>query len=279
MRIAICLLLFAAPLSAQPIFPKLAAPEPATSRLGADTLYVIESETPYLLLDSPQGLVTVLEKAGPISVFGKFVDGSKYELREFKAKHLWIVQASGSGRVEMLLVPNGTPKQADVVRKLLDVSGGVVPQPPPTPGGKPAHITFIGPEKSVEALKTNNDATLRVWLAARNIKVHVLKAGEATGGMATAVASAGGEPCYIVQDTEGRILEASRLAGVDAVKASVTALSPPVQEAPTKPKVFDGGESAAVRANIVRNAASDDAARRRLAENNYPYADYWLTRP
>jgi hypothetical protein len=146
----LALLLLAAPLAAQPpgeskapaiVFPEPppstptppAPPDPAAvARLTADELYVVTAEIPILLLASPQGLVTVQEQAGPVTIHARFVGGSgNFETKTFSAKHVFIVSAITTGRVEMLAVPTGATDARQVVRRTIDCLVG--PRPPPGP--------------------------------------------------------------------------------------------------------------------------------------------------
>lgn len=125
-----------------PTFPagedKAPTPRPldpaAVPKLAADTLYVVQSDVPFLQFASPPGLVKITKASGPVTMFAKFVDGDgKAELRTFSAKHVAIIQATGSGRVELLSVPVGAADEKDAVRKTVDVGSGQAPQPPPGP--------------------------------------------------------------------------------------------------------------------------------------------------
>ena len=120
---------------AKPVPP---APAPdAVQKLAGDQLYVIDSDLPAIVLASPAGLVSVTEDAGPVKIRGRFVDGSgKPETRTYKGKAVFVVEATASGRVELLVVPAGAKSATDVVRRTLDVDAGHAPQPPP-PDPKP----------------------------------------------------------------------------------------------------------------------------------------------
>lgn len=148
MRAFFLLLLLAAPsFAADPPairLPELAPvpqPMPAAtpvSKLTAATLYVVDGDTDYLLLASPKGLVTTTTEAGPVKVRGVFADGNgKVETRTYKGKAVTFVEAAGTGRVELLIVPKGAASEADVIRRTLDVDAGQGPQPPPTPTPTP----------------------------------------------------------------------------------------------------------------------------------------------
>jgi len=124
--------------------PKTVPPAPTPPGPGvvpvltSDTLYVIPSDEPFLLFDSPRGSVTVTREAGPIRIRGKFLDGTgKIETRNYSAKHLAIVEAApgGKGRVELIAVPQGIADESGAARMLVDVNQA--PQPPPSPDPKP----------------------------------------------------------------------------------------------------------------------------------------------
>lgn len=122
---------------AGPIVPLPMPPAPrpdAAIRLAGDQLFVIDADTPCIVLASPAGLVSVTEDAGPLTIRGKFADGlGKVETRRFSGKHVVTVEALTTGRVELLVVPVGATKAADVIRRVIDVEAGHAPQPPPKP--------------------------------------------------------------------------------------------------------------------------------------------------
>lgn len=115
-----------------PVAPTPPSPTPvpqAISKLESGQLYVVDSDVDCIVLASPEGIVKMTEGKGPVRVFGTFVDGlGKNEWREFKGKQITIVEAATKGRVELLIVPQGLTKAADVVRVMLDVNGA---RPPP----------------------------------------------------------------------------------------------------------------------------------------------------
>lgn len=120
-----------------PKLPEPAVPMPALDArltLTSETLYVIDSDVPLIVLASPAGVVGKTEDAGPIRIKGKFADSpGKFETRMFTGKHVVTIEPVKSGAVELLIVPSGATKEADVIRRMLDVNDGVKPQPPPTP--------------------------------------------------------------------------------------------------------------------------------------------------
>lgn len=108
------------------------APVPI-SALKADEWYVIQSQIPCLVLDSRQGIVSVIEEAGPIKIRGKFVDsGGRVETRTYDAKHVYMIEAVQKGEVELLVIPVGASDTSSVLRRTLTVMG-TGPNPPPDP--------------------------------------------------------------------------------------------------------------------------------------------------
>lgn len=126
-------------LPTSPVVPQpLPGPPDAVLKLSADTLYVIDSDVPVIVLASPRGLVSVSEEAGPLRIRGRFIDGAgKAESRTYKGKHVVTVEAVASGRVELLVIPVGATKEADVIRRVIDVDAGQGPIPPPKPKPDP----------------------------------------------------------------------------------------------------------------------------------------------
>lgn len=132
--------------------PMPAPPGPdASLRLVAEQLFVIDSDLPVIVLASPKGLVSVTQEAGPIRIRGKFADGSgKVESRTFKGKQVVTVEALASGKVELLVVPMGATKEADVIRRTLDVEAGDGPRPPPKPP-EPKPVDPVDPAAPIPA--------------------------------------------------------------------------------------------------------------------------------
>lgn len=115
-----------------PIPPVPADPE-AVPKLAYGQIYVVQSDTPFVLLASPQKLVAIDPQPGPITVRGVFADGNgKVETRTFKAAHVAFVDAveKAAGRVELIAIPVGLQNESDITRQLLDIMG---PRPPPGP--------------------------------------------------------------------------------------------------------------------------------------------------
>ncbi len=113
--------------------------------LSADMVHVVPWDDSFLLLASPRDKVKVTRTAGPVKVYGKFLDtpGEPAKLREFTAKHIAIVEPipEQAGRVELIAVPGGAADESGVERQLIDLGKG--PQPPPDDGKKE---TIPGPK-------------------------------------------------------------------------------------------------------------------------------------
>lgn len=160
------------------------APKPvpgAVAKLTGDMLYVVPSESPFLLFASPVDKVTITREAGPIKIRGRFLDGNgKTETRTYSAKHVAIIEASGTGRVELIAVPGGAVDEKEAVRLAIDVDvqgSQPPPKPDPIPEPKPKPppidpkpepnadlvdgpvwlVTVTGPERSITASKLVND--------------------------------------------------------------------------------------------------------------------------
>lgn len=129
-------------------FPQLTIPvrEPdpgSIPRLNADTWYVVQSETPFILLASPAGYVEVKNEEGPLKILGKFIDAAPdgstgTQVRTYHAKYLATVRGIKTGRVELLAVPAGATAEEQITRTTIDVHTGQAPQPPPvTPPVEP----------------------------------------------------------------------------------------------------------------------------------------------
>lgn len=143
---ALCLLLacsvgFAAdPAIRLPVAPVPPSPMPApvepggVLRLTPDVLYVIDSKVDCVVRAHPAGLVKVAKKKGPRDISAKFVDGSGLtEDRTYDGPFVYVVTATGTGRVELDVIPIGLKGEADIVTATVDVDSGAGPIPPPTP--------------------------------------------------------------------------------------------------------------------------------------------------
>lgn len=115
--------------------PTVPQPMPAVDagyRLTPALLFVIDSDTPLVVLCSPANLLTVTRDEGPLKVRGVFVDGKgKPETRQFKGKHVYTLDASQAGKGEVIVLPVGASEPTD--RIPIEVAEGDGPRPPPEP--------------------------------------------------------------------------------------------------------------------------------------------------
>lgn len=134
-------LLAISPLDAQPKaeqksaeevrFP-LSAKAATSAKLTKEVFYVIEADAQVIVTSSPLGLVSIVQETGPIRARGVFSDGTgKVETRNFAAKQVFFIEASGVGSVEILVIPANAKTESDILRKTIQVDAGVGPRPPP----------------------------------------------------------------------------------------------------------------------------------------------------
>lgn len=118
-----------------PVLPVPPTPVPAAvTKLGQDQLFIVDADVVVTVLASPSGLVNISTDAGPLRIKGKFVDGTgKTETRTYKGKQVVTVEASGTGKVELLIIPTGATGEAVIIRRTLDVSGAGPTPPDPIP--------------------------------------------------------------------------------------------------------------------------------------------------
>lgn len=118
---------------AKPVMPM---PPLAIFTVKEDEWFIIERDSPAIVLGSPDGMVEVHyiqnDKACPIKYKGKFAGGGgKNEERSVDSKFIIELKPLKSGRCEIIIVPHGVTKEADIERKTVDVEAGEGPQPPP----------------------------------------------------------------------------------------------------------------------------------------------------
>jgi hypothetical protein len=144
--------------------PMPPAPRPvpgAPLTLTPGVWFVVDSDVPVIVLASPEGLVSVAEDAGPLRFRGRFVeDPEKVQTRTFAGKHIYTIEAKASGRVEVLVVPVGASKAADVIRRTVMVEAGDGPIPPPKPKPDPKPDPKPGPVTSFRVIFVYESADL-----------------------------------------------------------------------------------------------------------------------
>lgn len=116
-------------------FPDKLIGSPVTSAtLTPDINYVIESDDDGVVLARPMGLVRVTKETGPLRIRGRFIDsppGSRTETRTYKGPNIFIVDAIGTGTVDLSFIPFGFKSETDIVSRVVPVDMGNAPKPPP----------------------------------------------------------------------------------------------------------------------------------------------------
>ena len=179
----------------------------STDKLTGDNLYVLDHDKPFMVIPGSLGIVSITKAAGPMTVFGKFVDGTgKNEIRVYKGSVVYIVQAVGSGKVDLIVIPEGA-KEEDILRKPLEVDVGGKPVDPVDPPKKRVafHVYFIGCDSGVSA-KVKNDQGLRDWITGNGMAWDAFSSTAPqvkTLGLEKAVETAGGAPCVLFVGDDG----------------------------------------------------------------------------
>lgn len=114
-----------------------------------DKLYVIESETELFLFQAVGQHLKVVQLEGPRTIFGRFSDGTgDYESRDIKSKHIYVLQAITSGKVELFVVPSGVTDRSLVKTIALTVGKSLDPAPTPdtvpVPDPDPTPVPKVG---------------------------------------------------------------------------------------------------------------------------------------
>ncbi len=97
-----------------------------------EEFYILQSDSPLLVVSSPPGLVEITHEQGPMMARGKFAGGDgETETRMLLGNHLYFVDAIQSGSVELIVIPAGAEDADQIQRQLVGVQAG--PRPPPEP--------------------------------------------------------------------------------------------------------------------------------------------------
>ncbi len=122
------------PAPVQPLPPPPPTDPAAVPKLNKAQYYVIQSQVEASVKGYPTGLVKVTPEKGPITVRAIFVGGTgQIETKKFDAPYVFLVEATGTGRVEMVQTPKAWKVETDIEVKPLDVDNGTKPIPPPDP--------------------------------------------------------------------------------------------------------------------------------------------------
>ncbi len=154
--------------------------------LTEEQWYIIQSDSPLIVLSSPSGIVSVVDEIGPVRLRGKFAGGTgAVETRVFEMKHVYSISSVKPGTVELIVVPVGVDAESSILRRSLVVSG-TGPLPPPKPDVTPEpdvvpvppvprtdfKVLFLTNEDmSKEQSDTVFSTEIRSWLKANVTKI------------------------------------------------------------------------------------------------------------
>lgn len=139
---------------------KITIPDIAT--IPRDTMLVISSDAPLIILQSPdKGILKITSVVSPLSIFGRFADGDgSSEFRQFSEPHLWVVTGAKAGTTELILIQLGVESADQIVRRTLTIAGQG-PQPPPGPEPDPGPLPEPLPVAEHVRLTIVEDSTNR----------------------------------------------------------------------------------------------------------------------
>lgn len=128
--------------------PPVPTPDGVPTRLDSGVLYVVDSDVDLMVKAYPVGRLKVTTVDGPLTIFGRFVDGKgANEVRKFAGKKVVIVEAEGTGEATLVLVPVGAKSASEWLER--SIAANVAPLPPPDPPGpKPPDPKPPGPVAS-----------------------------------------------------------------------------------------------------------------------------------
>jgi len=174
------------------VTPNIVAPAVVTKteEKQIDTLteeqwYIIQSDSPLIVLSSPSGIVSVVDEVGPVRLRGKFAGGTgAVETRVFEMKHVYSISSVKPGTVELIVVPVGVDVESSILRRSLVVSGtgplpppkpdvppDVVPQPVPVPRTDFKVLFLTNEDMSKDQSDTVFSTEIRSWLKANVSKI------------------------------------------------------------------------------------------------------------
>lgn len=144
----------AAPIDPKPVpkeirLPDLVAPTPKPSPLPADSIpvlpadkyYVVDSDVELFVRASPPGLLSIESHAGPLTFPTRsLIEGGATKFKTYSGKSIYIVEAVGTGRVELLLIPKGVQEDSAILQRTIDANNGPKPPPGPPPTPTPPEL-------------------------------------------------------------------------------------------------------------------------------------------
>lgn len=228
---------------AAPVRMPTADPDPGGVRLTQDQLFVIDSDVPLLVFDSPAGLVRVTAEAGPIKIKGLFAGGPPVsQTKTFAGKFVYTVEAADrTGRCELLVVPAGIKDKSEAIRRTIDVGAGPVlpppaallPAPKPAPPGPPPPtgptrlvVLVVGETgkaaaEAVEAVLADKAVASR--MGEKGHRYRAAGKADKDEDLVRFIAMADGQPApqVFLVDEAGRVREQAKLGAADALLALI----------------------------------------------------------
>lgn len=242
-------LLLLTPVMAASDVPPIRFPEPAVVPapnpaaipvLGPDQLYVIDSDVELMVGTFPGDLLSVSKETGPLKIRGRFVDGNgKVQTRTYKGKFIVVIEAAGTGRATLVVVPVGAKTETDWIIKPVDAAATPAPPvPDPTPGPGPSPkvdkvwvitVDETG-ERTPETGKVLNDLAFWKGLQAAGHKYRQLDKDSAEAANKNYLKALQKQnvtlPGVLILDSKGQVLRAAKLppstAGIKAMIDEVT---------------------------------------------------------
>lgn len=196
-----------------PVIPDVmpAPPVPGVQTLREDTLYVVDSDIPVIVIGSPPGTLSITEEPGPLRVRGKFIDGRGVaETRTYKGKQVFVIEGTKPGRAEVIVIPVGFKSTADIGRRAVDVDLGTSPQPPPDPAPGPKYdkvwvivVEEAGVPRTLDTAKALNDPWWLTLQPKHEFRHYLSDAKAAIDNGYVKVAAGVGYPAVLIFPPEG----------------------------------------------------------------------------
>lgn len=216
--------------------PTVPTPGPDSAlALSSEMMFVVDSDVPFLIFASPRNIVSIEKIDGPLKIRGKFAGGNgQSETRSFQGKHLAIVEARGTGKVELLIIPASAKTEADSILRILDVNFDTKPQPPPNPRPDPrpdpikaASVWIIVVEeasvpRSIQTAKFMNDSYWQTLKPANDFRHYLSDSKMATDRGYIKAAEKVGYPAVLIMDAnDGTLLKSMKVTTITDLSLAV----------------------------------------------------------
>lgn len=227
---------FTFPTTPPPTVPPTPPPPSGTVVLRLDSLYVINAKVDSSVRGYPAGLVRVTKETGPIKIRGKFIDGTgAVETKTYPGPFVFIVEAIGTGTVDIVSTPFGLKTDAEIEVKTILVDTGTAPIPPPNP--KPPEpvdpvtkvdkiwvivVEQAAAPRTVETAKMLNDPFWLTLKPKHDWRHYLSDAKPAIDNKYTQLAEEVGYPaCIILDAANGKVLDKFKATSAAVIDAAV----------------------------------------------------------